>query len=152
MCFSKVKHYIGHISVMAGPMDVKRKRNALVRYWVWYVPLTFGLSHDLDLGCFRVKFRNSCISGIVGLIDVTWKGNELIRYWDKCMTWPFDHTRDLDLEVSRSESEIALPQKWDGRLTWMEEGVIHSWGVLFVWRLWGRARDFMALHSISVNN
>ena len=28
------------------------------------------LTHDLDLGCFKVKFRNSSFSGIVGLIDV----------------------------------------------------------------------------------
>ena len=25
--------------------------------------LTFDLTHDLDLGCFIVKFLNSCISG-----------------------------------------------------------------------------------------
>ena len=121
MCFFKVKHYIGHISVMAGPIDVKRKGSALVRYWVWYVPLTFGLSHDLDLGCFRVKFRNSCISGIVGLIDVKWKGNELIRYWDKCMTWPlWSHpwpwTWSLKVRVWNSlTSEMGWPIDMDGR-------------------------------------
>ena len=34
------------------------------------------------------------------------------------MTLPFDHTHDLDLgvEISRSESEIAFSQEWDGRL------------------------------------
>ena len=32
---------------------------------------------------------------------------------------------DLDLGVSRPESEIALSQEWDGRLTWNEEGVSH---------------------------
>ena len=36
--------------------------------------LTFDLTHDLDLGCFKVKFRNNCISGIVGLVDLKWKG------------------------------------------------------------------------------
>ena len=55
---------------MVGPIDVKRKRVALVGYWVQYVTLTFDLTHDLDLGYFKVKFRNSSISGIVGLIDV----------------------------------------------------------------------------------
>ena len=41
------------------------------------------------------------------------------------MTLPFDHTHDLDLgvEISRSESEIALPQDWNGRLTWNEKDV-----------------------------
>ena len=63
MCFFKVKHYFGHISGMVGPIDVKRKGSALVCYWVQYVTLTFDLTHDLDLGCFKV-------SGIVGLIDV----------------------------------------------------------------------------------
>ena len=54
---------------MVGPIDAKRKGNASVGYWYIY-DLTFDLTHDLDLGCFKVKFRNSCISGIVGLIDV----------------------------------------------------------------------------------
>ena len=80
------------------------KASALVGYWVQCVTLTFDLTHDLDLGCFKVKFRNGSISGIVGLIDVKWKGSELISYWADCMTLPFDHTHDLDLGVS----EIAL--------------------------------------------
>ena len=44
------------------------------------------------------------------------------------MTLPFDHTHDLDLgvEISRSESEIALSQKWGGRLTWKVKDVSHS--------------------------
>ena len=67
------------------------------------------------------------ISGIVGLIDLKWKWSELIWYWADCMTLPFDHTHDLDLgvEISRSESEIALSQEWDGRLTWNEKDVSH---------------------------
>ena len=77
------------------------------------------------VGCFKVKFRNSSISGIVGLIDVKWKGSELIWYWADCMTLPFDHTHDLDLGVSRSESEIALSQEWGGRLTMNEKNVSH---------------------------
>ena len=66
MCFFKVKHYFGHISGMVGPIDVKRKGSALVGYWVQYVTLTFDLPHDLDLGCFKVKFQNSSICRIVG--------------------------------------------------------------------------------------
>ena len=137
--FFKVKHYFGHISRMVGPIDVKRKGCALVGYWVQYMTLTFDLTHDLDLGCFKVKFRNSSISGIVGLIDVKWKGSELIWYWADCMTLPFDHTHDLDLGVSRSESEIALSQKWGGRLTMNEKiWVIHSWPWYWlVWPWWG---------------
>ena len=57
MCFFKVKHYFGHISGIVGPIDVKRKGSALVGYWVQYVTLTFDLPHDLDLGCFKVKFE-----------------------------------------------------------------------------------------------
>ena len=125
MCFFKVKHYFGHISGMVGPIDVKRKGSALVGYWVKYVALTFDLTHDLHIGCLKVKFRNSSISGIVGLIDVRWKGSELIWYWADCMILPFDHTHDLNLGVSRSESEKALSQEWGGHLTMNEKDVSH---------------------------
>ena len=125
MCFFKVKHYFGHISGMVGPIDMKLKGSASVWCWVQYVTLTFDLTYDLDLGCLKVKFRNSSNSGIVGLIDVKWKRGELIWYWADCMTLSFDHTHDLNLgvEISRSESEIALFQDWDGRLTWSEKDV-----------------------------
>ena len=62
---------------------------------------------------------------MVGLNDVKWKESKLPGYWADCMTLPFDHTHDLDLEVSRSGSEIALFQEWDGRLTWNKKDVIH---------------------------
>ena len=41
------------------------------------------------------------------------------------MTLSIDHTHDLDpvVEISKSESEIALSQEWDGRLTWNEKYV-----------------------------
>ena len=125
MCFFKVQHYFGHISGMVGSIDVERKGRSLVGYWVQYMTLTFDLTHDLDLGCFKVKFRKSSISGIVGLIDVKWKGSELIWYWADCMTLPFDHTHDLDLGDSRSGSEIALSQEWGGQLTMNEKDVSH---------------------------
>ena len=127
MCFFNVKHYFGHISEMVSPFDVKRKGSASAGYWVQYVTLTFDLTHDLDLGYFKVKFRYSSISRIVGLIDVKRKRSELIWYWTDCMTLPFDHTHDLDpgVDISRSESEIALSQEWDGRLIWNEKDVTH---------------------------
>ena len=89
--FFKVKHPFGHISGIAGPIDVKREGRASIGYWVYYVTLNFDLAHELDLDFFKVKFRNSCISEIVGLIDMKWKGSELTRYWAECMTFPFDH-------------------------------------------------------------
>ena len=72
--------------------ETKRKCND----WI------LGAICDLDLWphswpwpwMFKVKFRNSSISGIVGLIDVKWKRSELIWYWADCMTLPFDHTHD----------------------------------------------------------
>ena len=76
-----------------------------------YVTLIFDLIDDIDLGFFRVKFRNSCISGFFGLIDAKLRASKLIGY---CMILPFDHTHDLDLGVSKSESEIVLSQEWDG--------------------------------------
>ena len=85
---------------MVGLIDAKQKESASIGYWLYYVTLTFDLTHDLDLGFFKVNFLNGCISGIVGLIDMKWKWWELIRYWAHCMTLPFDHTHDLDLAVS----------------------------------------------------
>ena len=119
MCFFKVKHNFGHISGMVGLIDVKWKESASVGYWM------FELTHDLDLGCFKVKFLNSSNPGIVGLIDVKCKGSELIWYWADSLTLLFDHTHELDLGVSRPESEIALSQEWGGRLTWNVKDVGH---------------------------
>ena len=53
------------------------------------------------------------------------KGSELIGYWAVYMALLFDHTHDLDLGVSRSESEIALSQEWDHRLTCSKKDVSH---------------------------
>ena len=55
--FLKVKHSVGHILGMIGPIDVKWK-GALVGYWVNYVKLTFDLTHHIDLGFFNVNCRN----------------------------------------------------------------------------------------------
>ena len=55
--FFKVKHSIGHISGMVGPIDVKRKGGASVGYCVNYVTLTFDLTHDLDLVVSKSKFE-----------------------------------------------------------------------------------------------
>ena len=43
------------------------------------------------------------------------------------MTLPFDYSYDVDLgvEMSRSESDVALPKKWRCRLTWNEKDVSH---------------------------
>ena len=40
---------IGHISGMVCPIDVKRKGDASIGYWINSVTLTFDLTHDLDL-------------------------------------------------------------------------------------------------------
>ena len=78
MCFSR-SNIIGHISGKVGPVDVKRKGSTSVEYWVNYVTLIFDLTHDLDLGFFKVKFWNSCISGIV--IWLVWHEKKSSRYW-----------------------------------------------------------------------
>ena len=64
MCFFKVKHSIGYISGMVGPIDVRRKGGASVGFWVNCVISIFDLTHDLELWFAKVKFHNSCISGI----------------------------------------------------------------------------------------
>ena len=123
---------------MVGPIDVKWKWSASVGYWVQYVTLTFDLTHDLDLGCFKVKFRNSSISAIVGLINLKWKRSELIWYWADCITLPFHHTHDLDIgvEILRSESEIALSQAWYGWFTWNEKDVSQLFMTIIYWLVW----------------
>ena len=57
---------------MVGPIDVKRKGYILGII----CDLDFDLTHDLDLGCFKVKFRNSFILGMGRLIDMERKGYE----------------------------------------------------------------------------
>ena len=96
MCFFKVKHFIGHISGMDGPIDAKRKGGASVGYWVNYVTLTFDLTHDLDLWFFKVKFQNSFLWGIV--IWLMWnkkKANQLdtgLTVWSCTLTTPMTLT------------------------------------------------------------
>ena len=125
MCFFNVKNYFGHISGMVVRLMWNEKEvhrlDTGCNMWPW----PFCLTHDLDLGYFKVKFRNSYISGIVGLIDVKWKGSESIGYWADYMTLPFDHIHDLDFGVSRSESEIDLSHEWNVRLTWNKKDVSH---------------------------
>ena len=89
-----------------------------------YFVLTFDLTQDLDLGCFKVKFRNSCISGIVDLIDVKWKGSELIWYHADCYDlalWPHPWLWPWSFKVRVWGSS----QEWDGRLTWNEKDASH---------------------------
>ena len=50
---------------MVGPINVERKGGASVGYLVNYVTLTFDITHDLDLWCFKVQFQNNFILGIV---------------------------------------------------------------------------------------
>ena len=95
MCFFKVKHSIGHISGMVGPIDVKRRGSASVGYWVNYVTSTFDLAHDLDLWFFKVNFQNSCISGIVNWLLWKKKKGFKVQIW-------------------------ALFEEWEGWLTWNE--------------------------------
>ena len=82
MCFFKVKHSMGHISGMVGPIDVKRKGCALVGYWVNYVTLTFHLTYDLDLVVSRSKFEIALYED-----EREWKGCESIIHDHDCDLW-----------------------------------------------------------------
>ena len=93
LCFFMVKHSIGYISGMVGPIDVKRKGGASVGYLVNYVTLTFYLTHDLDLWFFKVKFQNSCIWGIVFWLMWNIKNQILgwlygLAHWPHPWPWP----------------------------------------------------------------
>ena len=76
---------------MVGPIDVKRKEGALVRYWVNYVTLTFDLTHDLDLVVWRSKFEIALFEewgvGGGGLLDIDRKGCESIIHDHDCDLW-----------------------------------------------------------------
>ena len=79
------------------------------------------------------------------------------------MTLPFDHTHKLDLgvEISRSESEIAWSQEWDGRLTWNEKDVSHPFMTMILTCVtmvrwadlpdshWG---DFRRWHAVDISS
>ena len=84
---------------MVGPIEVKRKGGASVRYWVNYVTSTFHYTMTLSFD-FQGQISNELYLRICCLIDVKQKGKS-IRYWADCMVLPFDHTHDLDLVVSK---------------------------------------------------
>ena len=79
MRFFKVKHSIGHISGMVGMIDVKRKGDASVGYWVNHVILTSPMTLTFDFSGSNFK----------------------IAVWTDCMVLLFDHTHDLDLVISK---------------------------------------------------
>ena len=100
MYFFKVKHCIGHISGMVGPIYVKRKGGALVGYWVNYVTLTYDITYDLALWFFKVKFQNSCIWGIV--IWLMWnkkKANQILGWLYGFALWPHPWPWPCSLKV-----------------------------------------------------
>ena len=137
MCFFKVKNYFGHISGMVVRLmwNEKEVHRLDTGYNMW--PWSFCLTHDLDHGYFKVKFRNSCISGIVGLIDVKWKGSESIEYWADYMTLPFDHIHDQWPRHIPTDSQRDLwPHSWPW--PWMFQGKISKWlsQELLVWLIW----------------
>ena len=97
--------------------------------------LRLDTGYICDLGCFKVKFRNSLISGIVGLIDVKWKGSELIGFWADCITLPFDHTPwPWPCFKVRVGNSLISRTEWNSRLTWNK----NSWPwYRLVWSWWG---------------
>ena len=61
----KVKFSICCISGR-GLLGMKCKGYELIQCWTHNMTLTFDPTHDFDLGFFKVKSRNSCISGLDG--------------------------------------------------------------------------------------
>ena len=53
LVFFMVKHYIGHILGMGGPTDLQQKSDAGPHY----VTLTFDLTHHLNIGFAKSKFK-----------------------------------------------------------------------------------------------
>ena len=154
--FSRSKTIFGHISGKIDPIDVKRKGSASVGYWVKYVILTFDLTHDLDFGCFKVKFRNislrNCWSDwceiIMGWVNMILGWLYDLPLWPHPWSWSWS-------SISRSES-----QEWDGRLTWNKKDVSHpfmtmtsvtmvGWWVDLPDRDWG---DFRRRRAIDISS
>ena len=118
---------------------MKWKGSTSVGYWVNYATLTFDLTHDLDLGFFKVKFRISCISGIVSLIDMKRKESESdsgLTSWPYALTTPVT----LTLKLQMSKFVIALSQEWEGWLIWCRRDACRAFmtmTLIFVWLRWG---------------
>ena len=103
---------------------------------------TFDLNHGIDLGCFKVKFRSSCISGIVCLIDVNWPHpwpwpwSFKVRVWKSLIS---GIGQLIDMERKRCESPISWPWYWlvwhgdHGRMYWIVTGVTSDVGVRFTY-------------------
>ena len=51
-------------------IDMERKGCDLIECWTHVVTFNVHLTHDLDLGIFKVKFWKCCISGMGGPIDM----------------------------------------------------------------------------------
>ena len=103
---------------MIGLIDVKQKGGASVGYWVYYmyVTLTSDLTRDLDLGFFKVKFQNNCISGIViWLLWIEKKANQL----DTGLTvWSCPLTIPLILSIKFQGQRLKSPYCRNERADW----------------------------------
>ena len=62
------------------------------------------------------------------------------------MTLPFD----LGVEISRSESEIALSQECDGRLTWNGKDVSHPFMTMILTSVTIESTKTMSLEDVSI--
>ena len=139
--FFKVKHYFGHISGMVGPIDVKRNGNASVGYWVQYVTVTFDLTHDLDLGCFKVKFEIALSQEL--LVWLMWNENEISWYDTGPNLWlcPLTTHMTLTLEMKVQGQSFKKLYLRNGTADWhgtKRMWVIHSWPWYWlVWPWWG---------------
>ena len=115
----------------------------LVDFKIWILhelsDIDFDLTHDLDHGYFRVKFRIMLSQEL--LVWLMWNEKEANHLYTGWTIWslPFDRTHDLNPEVSRSKFEIISFQEWEGLLTWHEIDVSQSFmtmSVTFVWPWW----------------
>ena len=82
---------------MVGPIDVKRKGSSLVGYWVKYVTLTFDLTHDFDLGYFKVNFEIAPFQEL--LVWLMWNEKEVSQYDTGTIVWPCLLTTPMTLTL-----------------------------------------------------
>ena len=82
---------------MFDPIDVKQKGSASVGYWVQYETLTFDLTHDLDLGCFKVKFEIALSQEF--LVWLMSNENLVSLYDTGPIVWPCPFTTPMTLTL-----------------------------------------------------
>ena len=148
MCFFKVKHPIGLISGMGGPIDMNWKGGASVGYWVNCVPLTFDLTHDLDL-FLRSSFKIAVSQEL--LVWRMWNENKANQLDTRPTTLPCILTTPMTLTLKFQVQSLKWPYFRHGRADWVDHSWPWAWP-LYGWGLWMCRGDFRHWRAIDISS